>query len=285
MQRTIKEKVDFEGVGLHSGVTVSISLIPAKADSGIVFIRKDVQDRDNKVVANYNNVADTRLGTTIANSTGISVSTIEHLMAAIWSCDIDNLVIEINAHEVPIMDGSAKPFVSVIESAGTVEQDKPRKFIKILKEVKIEEPDKSISIAPSEGFSIEINIDFDSEHVGKQSLKLKSPAVSFKEDISGARTFCFEKEIDAMREIGLAKGGSLDNAIVIGDEGVLNKNGLHWEDELVRHKILDCLGDMYLAGHLIGRVKGYKSGHGVNNQLLRKLFDDDNAWEIVHKEI
>lgn len=281
-QRTLKNKVSCIGTGVHSGLKVSMTLLPAQEDTGIVFVRRDVKDKDPMVVADYLNVTQTMLGTTISNKDGVQVCTIEHLMSALWGCGIDNCIIELDSAEVPIMDGSSEPFVFLIECAGIKEQEKKRQVIEVLKEIKVEEGNGAISIRPAKDFSVELVIDFGDKVIARQEWEFEANDASFKTEISRARTFGFEHEVEQLRSMGLARGGSLDNAIVVGKEGILNEGGLRYEDEFVRHKVLDCIGDMYLAGGLLkGHVEGYRSGHGLNNKLLRALFADKDAWRFV----
>ncbi len=285
-QKTVANKVSCVGVGLHTGLNIELTLLPASEDSGIVFRRVDIKDKNNEVPAIYSNVSNTLLGTTLCNQDGVRVATIEHLMAALWGCGVDNCVIELNGPEIPIMDGSSEPFVFLLECAGVRELKSTRKVIEVLKEIKVYEDDSEtsgyISITPSNNFSVGLEIDFGDEVIAKQQGSFDSGDVSFKSDLCRARTFGFEHEVDMMREKGLAKGGSLENAIVVGKEGVLNKEGLRYSDEFVRHKILDCIGDVYLAGgHIKGHIRGFKSGHGLNNKLLRTFFGDKDAWRIV----
>tara|TARA_B100001564_G_C20553020_1_gene630049 strand:+ start:136 stop:1035 length:900 start_codon:yes stop_codon:yes gene_type:complete len=284
-QKTIKNKVSCFGVGLHSGEDVTLTLNPAPTDTGIVFKRNDVTDKDNMVPAFYLNVEGTMLGTTITNDDGISVATIEHLMAALWGCGVDNCIIEVDGPEVPIMDGSSEPFVFLIECAGVEAQDKTRKVVEVLKEVTVSEGGDNgghITIAPAEGFTVDLEIDFGDNVIAKQAGTFDTRQVSFKSDLCRARTFGFEHEVDYLRSQGLAQGGSLDNAIVVGKEGILNKEDLRYRDEFVRHKILDCIGDIYLAGaYFKGSLKGFKSGHALNNKLLRKFFEQSDAWRMM----
>jgi UDP-3-O-[3-hydroxymyristoyl] N-acetylglucosamine deacetylase len=282
LQRTINSSVNCNGIGLHSGVDVKMTLSPAPVDTGIVFIRSDIGAKKGTIKANYKNVVDANLGTTIANEFGAKVATIEHLMAAIWGCEIDNLIIEINAAEVPIMDGSSEPFIFLIECAGVVSQDRPRKIFEILKKVSVTDRDKFVSIEPAKEFSVDLKIDFNHSQIKKQNFDFHSNHISFKNDLSRARTFGFEHEIEALHKMGLAKGGSLDNAIVVGKDGIVNKNGLRYEDEFVKHKTLDFIGDIYLAGgHILGRFTAFKSGHAINNKMLHALFSDESAWRLI----
>lgn len=280
-QNTLISPAKLEGVGLHSGSKVSLIINPAPEDYGIVFRRTDVENFDNFIRADYKNVTKTQLGTVISNSQGTLVSTIEHLMAALWGLGIDNALVDVSAAEVPIMDGSSDPFIAVIERTGIKQQDAKRKQVKVIKEVQVQEEDKFAKIIPSENFSIDLEIDFNSKAIPTQK-RIYSDNTPFKEALGKARTFGFAHEVDYLRSVGLARGGSLDNAIVIKDDKILNKEGLRFEDEFVRHKLLDCIGDFYLAGkRLIGGVKAYKTGHKLNNMLLHRLFSDKTAFEIV----
>ena len=282
-QKTINSKVSCNGVGLHSGVNTTITLLPAPCDTGIVFKRTDVEEGKNSIKAFYTNVTTTNLGTTIANEFGTKVSTIEHLMAAIWGCGIDNLFIEIDAPEVPIMDGSSEPFVFLLECAGVTVLDKARHIIEVMKTVTVEEADgKMIEVSPAAEFSVNLHIDFNHKQIQKQSFDYKTTFASFKNDLARARTFGFQHEIEQLHKMGLAKGGSLKNAILVGENGIVNEEGLRYENEFVRHKTLDFIGDIYLAGYYIsGQFKGVKTGHGINNKVLHKLLSDESAWRLI----
>lgn len=282
-QKTLKNRVSCQGIGLHSGKLITLSLLPAPANSGINFVRSDIKDKDNVISACYLNVVSTNLGTNIANDAGVNIATIEHLMAALWGCGVDNCTVEINGPEVPIMDGSSEPFVFLIECAGIKTLAEYRKLIEILKPIKVEENTGGyLSIKPASCFSVGLEIDFGDKIIANQTSTYELNDTSFKRDLSRARTFCFESEVDKMRELGLARGGSLDNAIVVNNDGVINKHGLRYSNEFVRHKILDCIGDSFLCGSYIkGEFQGFKSGHGLNNKLLRELFKDDTAWRYV----
>ena len=282
-QKTINSKVSCNGVGLHSGVDTTITLLPAPCDTGIVFRRTDFEAGKNSIKAIYSNVVTTNLGTTISNEFGAKVSTIEHLIAALWGCGIDNIIIDIDGLEVPIMDGSSEPFVFLIECAGINIQDKPRHVIEVLKTVTIEEAEgKMIEVSPAAEFSVSLHIDFNHKQIQKQSFDYKTTFTSFKNDLCRARTFGFKHEIEQLRKMGLAKGGSLKNAILVGEDGIVNEEGLRYEDEFVRHKTLDFIGDIYLAGYYIsGQFKGTKTGHGINNKMLHKLLSDPTAWRLI----
>ena len=280
-QQTISEQISIEGIGLHSGVNVSMKLIPAEADFGIQFVRTDLKS-NNIVEALWSNVSNTQLSTTISNQSGVTVSTVEHLMSALSGLHIDNLKIEINGPEVPIMDGSSKDFVELIEKISIKDLDKKRKIIKIKKNIKVQNGDCSVELKPNNQFSIDFQIDFPSKVISKQSCQLQLVNGNYKSDIASARTFGFEKDVDMLRSNGLALGGSLDNAVVVGEDKILNKDGLRFKDEFVRHKILDSIGDLYLAGSPIqGYFLGNKSGHYLNNLLLKSLFSDDSNFEYI----
>ncbi len=281
-QKTIKNSVSCFGVGLHSGAVVNLTLKPAAVNSGIIFKRTDITDKNNEIPANYQYVTKTTLGTTICNEDGVEVSTIEHLMAAFWGCGIDNVIVEIDAAEIPIMDGSSCDFVFLIECAKIVTQEKPRRFIEILKPISTQEKDAFINVTPHHEFSINMVIDFDHKVIQKQERNFIAKDLSFKMDLSRARTFGFVKDVEKLQSIGLARGGSLKNAIVIDEDKVLNEEGLRYEDEFVRHKLLDSIGDLYLAGaQICGKFEGFKTGHGLNNKILRTIFADHSAWRMV----
>ena len=280
-QTTLTQSISINGIGLHSGIKVSMKLIPAEADFGIKFIRTDLSI-NNTVEALWSNVTNTKLSTTISNNEGVSISTIEHLMSALSGLHIDNLKIEIDGPEVPIMDGSSKEFVNLIESVPLKNLDKKRKIIKIKKNIKVINDNSSVELKPNKQFSIDFEIDFPSKLISKQSCQLQLINGNYKSDIASARTFGFEKDVDTLRSNGLALGGSLDNAVVVGDNKILNKDGLRYKDEFVRHKILDSIGDLYLAGAPIqGYFYGNKSGHYLNNLLLKSLFSDESNYDLI----
>ena len=281
-QQTISNSISVKGIGLHTGNLVELTLEPAAVDNGIKFIRVDKKN-DNVIEAIWSNVSETVLSTTISNSYGLKISTIEHLMSALSGLHIDNLNIYINANEVPIMDGSSKPFVEMIEEIGIKKQSKKRKLLNVKKSIEVSENNTSVKIVPNNQFSIDFEIDFPSKIVSKQSCQLQLINGNYKTDIAAARTFGFEKDVKYLRSNGLALGGSLDNAVVVGENEILNKDGLRYTDEFVRHKILDSIGDLYLAGSpIIGYFYGNKSGHYLNNQLLRKLFSDETNYEYIN---
>ena len=283
-QKTIKENIELEGVGLHNGVKVKLTLKPAKPNFGIKFVRTDL-DKNNEIEANFKNVVSPILCTRIQNKFGASVSTIEHLMAAFYIEGIDNVLVEIDAPEVPILDGSAFDFVEAIRSFGTQEQNHPKKFIEVLKKVEVKDGEKYISIEPSEK---DLIIDF--EIVYKNPL-IRTRRKEFKlskgdlTSIYNSRTFCLYEDIDNIKSQGLAKGGSLENAIVVKEKKILNEDGLRHRDEFVGHKILDCIGDLMLSGHKIfGHVKTSQGGHQLTNTLLRKFLADKSNWKFTSSE-
>lgn len=273
MQHTIKSEIALTGIGLHSGSEVMMVLRPAPVDAGIKFVRADVLDKDNRIPAKYNNVVDTRLCTVIGNKDGVSIGTIEHLMAALRGCGVDNLIVELDGPEVPVMDGSSAPFVELIDEAGLIVQNKPRRAIKVLKEVVVEDEGKFAALTPSKDSVFSGEINFDHPSIGTQTYQTKLLNGNFRHDIARARTFGFLKDVEAMRRNGLALGGSLENAIVLDDKGIMNDKGLRYQDEFIRHKLLDAIGDLYLAGGpIIGTYSADKPGHAINNALLHKLF-------------
>jgi UDP-3-O-[3-hydroxymyristoyl] N-acetylglucosamine deacetylase len=284
MQVTLLNPVSCFGIGVHSGKVTQLTLKPAKINTGIVFVRTDVNNDISAIEAIYSNVADTTLSTSIKNASGVQVSTIEHLMAAIWGCGVDNMIVELDGSEVPIMDGSSKPFVFMIECAGKVSQKAPKKLIKITREFKVVHKDCEILVSPSDQFTVDLTVEYESKAIGKQSFIFKEYE-TFREDIAAARTFGFLHELDYLKAKGLAKGASLDNAIGIDQDKILNHDGLRYKNEFVRHKLLDLLGDFSTAGASIkGSIIGYKTGHSINNQFLRTLFADTTAFEVVSKD-
>ncbi|WP_373053818.1 UDP-3-O-acyl-N-acetylglucosamine deacetylase [Thioalkalivibrio sp.] len=281
-QHTLAVNLTFVGRGLHSGLPVRMTLQPAAPDNGIIFIRRDVPLFQSEIAARWYNVTDTRLSTTISNRFGAKVSTIEHLMAALYVCGIDNARIVLDGPEVPIMDGSAEPFVRMIQQAGTLQQNTERRAIVIRHQVQVEEHGKSASFLPAPVPRIDMTIDFDNAAIGHQELSVPLDRDLLAFDVSAARTFGFQEQIDTLRKLGLAKGGSLQNAVLIGDKGVINQEGLRFEDEFVRHKVLDAVGDLSLAGMIIiGRFMGMCSGHDLNNQVLRQLLAQEDAWFLT----
>ena len=281
-QRTLKKAVSATGVGLHNGEKVVMTLKPAEIDTGIVFKRADLPGAP-EIHATPDAVKDTRLCSALEQN-GARVATVEHLMSALAGLGVDNIVIEVNASEIPIMDGSSGPFIYLLQSAGIVEQAAPKKFIRIKKTIEIKEADKWVKFEPYHGFKMEFTIDFAHpvfENSGKK-VSLDFADNSYIKEISRARTFGFMHEVEYLRANGLARGGSLDNAIVLDEYRVINADGLRYEDEFAKHKVLDAIGDLYMIGHpLLGAFTAYKSGHALNNQLLRALLQDQTAWEYA----
>ncbi len=285
-QRTLSSMTHCSGIGLHSGEVVEMAICPAEPGAGITIRRTDVANGGSHIPVTWRHIADSRLATTVGNDYGITVSTVEHLMAALAGCQIDNAVIEVDGPELPIMDGSARPFVAMIEQAGTLVQNVAKRFIRVDKRISVGDHEKSLSLTPARTFSLSFEIDFDSSKLSRQKLAIHMGDGAFKSDIAGARTFGFAHEVDHLRSLGLALGGSLDNAIVIEGDQVLNEEGLRFQDEFGRHKILDCIGDLYLAGApILGHVHGARSGHGLNHALLQALFADQDAWSYVEPGI
>jgi UDP-3-O-[3-hydroxymyristoyl] N-acetylglucosamine deacetylase len=283
-QHTLRSSISCTGVGLHSGTKTTLTLHPADIGAGIAFRRTDKIGGGAMIPALWSNVSDTRLNTCISNGDHVSVRTIEHLMAALAGMGVDNAVIEIDGEEVPVMDGSAAPFVFLIECAGLVEQSAPRQVIKLLKPILLRDGDKMAALRPAEDFTLSVDIDFAAAAIGRQQVSLTVERDAFKSEISRARTFGFEQEVEAMRAAGLGRGGSLDNAVVISGDGstVLNQDGLRYDNEFVRHKLLDALGDLSLAGApLLAEFHGSRTGHALNNRLLRAMFADSSAWVRV----
>jgi UDP-3-O-[3-hydroxymyristoyl] N-acetylglucosamine deacetylase len=281
-QRTLRNSIRATGVGLHTGKKVMMTVKPAPANRGIYFRRTDLLQPVD-IPARAENVGETTLGTTLVAGDS-RVSTVEHLLSAFAGLGIDNACVEVTAGEVPIMDGSAAPFVFLLQSAGIEEQGEPKRFVRVKKSVVVQEGDRWARVDPFEGFKINFEIEFDHPIFKRrlQRASLDFSTTSFLKEISRARTFGFMRDLEALRAHNLALGGTLDNAIVLDDVGVMNEDGLRYEDEFIKHKILDAIGDLYLLGHsLVGEFSGHKSGHGLNNRLLRTLLADQDAWEEV----
>jgi len=281
-QRTLKNSIRATGVGLHTGKKVLMTVRPGAPDSGIVFRRMDLENPVD-IAAHAGNVGETTLGTTLVNGE-VKVSTVEHLLSAFAGLGIDNALVEVSAPEVPIMDGSAGPFVFLLQSASIEDQDAPKRFVRVKKLVRVEEGDKWAQFQPFDGFKVNFEIEFNHPlfKLRGQKASMEFSTTAFLREVSRARTFGFMRDLEKMRAHNLALGGNLDNAIVLDDSGVLNEDGLRYQDEFVKHKILDAIGDLYLLGHsLIGEFSGYKSGHALNNKLLRTLIADPSAWEEV----
>ncbi len=285
-QRTPKTVIQATGVGLHSGDKIFLTLRPAPVNTGIVFRRTDL-DPVPEIPASYQYVSDTRLCTSLEHQ-GVRVATVEHLLSALAGLGIDNAYVDIDGPEVPIMDGSAAPFVFLIQSAGVCEQSAPKRFIRILKPIRIEHDGKYVQFLPYDGYRVSFTIDFEHPAFNErpQTATFDFSSTSYLKEVCRARTFGFLSDYEKLREANLAKGGSLDNAIVVDDYRILNEDGLRFEDEFVKHKVLDAVGDLYLLGSgLIGAFEGYRSGHELNNQLLRALIAKEDAWEYVCPEV
>ncbi|SES99631.1 UDP-3-O-acyl-N-acetylglucosamine deacetylase [Thalassotalea agarivorans] len=285
-QRTIKDKVSAIGVGLHKGEKVQLTLLPAPANTGIIFRRVDL-DPAVDIPAMPEIVGETTLCTNLINEQGVQVSTVEHLLSALAGLGIDNIIVEVDAPEIPIMDGSALPFVYLIQSVGIETSNVAKRFIRIKKPIRVEEDDKWAELVPYEGFKVNFTIDFNHPVISNtvQTMSMDLTSSSFIKEISRARTFGFMKDIEFLRSHNLALGGSLENAIVLDDFKMLNSEELRYDDEFVKHKILDAIGDLYMCGSsIVGQLNAYKSGHGLNNVLLREVFKQTDAWEWVTYE-
>lgn len=277
-QKTLKNPIHCSGIGLHSGAKIRMTLLPAPIDCGIVFRRSDLSGTP-EIAANWRSAVETPMCASIAGPDGAMVRTVEHLLSALAGCGIDNAIVDLDGPEVPAMDGSAAPFVFLIECAGTALQDAARRCIEVRREVTLSDPERSISLKPGRGLSIGFEIDFASPAIARQEWQVQISPASYKREVARARTFGFLQEVDRLREAGLAQGGSLDNAVVIDGEQVLNEGGLRYDDEFVRHKVLDLIGDLYLAGGpLQAQVRGVRAGHAMTLRLLRTLFADSEAW-------
>ena len=285
LQRTLASSVHVTGVGLHSGERVSLTMHPADVDTGIRFRRTDLEGEQGEIIPlSPMLINDTRLSSTIVTESGVRVGTIEHIMSALSAMGIDNVLIELNAPEIPIMDGSSLPFIYLLQDAGILDQAAEKKFIRIKKPIVVEDPNKRVAFLPYDGFKVTLTIDFDHPVFNRsnQTYSIDFAGASYLEEIARARTFGFMQEVELMRSHNLGLGGNLTNAIVIDDFDVLNPEGLRYPDEFVRHKILDAIGDLYIAGHpIIGAFEGLKSGHAINNALLRKMFSDPESFEWV----
>ncbi len=286
LQTTIAEAISLDGIGLHKGTLVRLVLKPAEENTGILFRRTDLETNDRTVTdipARYDSVTDATMCTTIGNAAGTKVATIEHLMAAVSALQIDNLLIEIDAEEVPVMDGSSDAFIELLDQAGQRTLSTPRRFIRVLEPISVEDGLRVGTLHPcDEGLRIELSIDFDNQVIGKQDLALTISPDSFREELSRSRTFGFLKDVEMLRSLGLAQGATLDNAVVLDGEEVLNDGGLRSPDEFVRHKTLDAVGDLALAGApILARYNASRAGHAFNNQVLHALFAHPDSWEYV----
>jgi UDP-3-O-[3-hydroxymyristoyl] N-acetylglucosamine deacetylase len=281
LQHTLQGPAIFAGVGVHTGAYTRVSVRPAPANSGVVFVRTDVTDRDNRVPVSGEAVCKTQLGTVITNAAGVTVSTIEHLMAALVMSGIDNAVVELDGPEMPIMDGSSAPFVQILDHAGRRTQDAPRAFIEILETVEVVEGDKRATLRPCDRFEVAFEISFASAAIGRQAVDLVMDEQAFRDELADCRTFGFLHEVEALRAMGLARGGSMENAVVIEGDRILNPEGLRRPDEFVRHKALDAIGDLYVLGApMLGRFEGVLAGHGLNNAVVRALLAAPHAWRL-----
>lgn len=281
-QHTLKDSFTCVGPGLHTGLRIIMRVFPGEANTGIVFCRRDIDYSYSEIQAIWHNVTDTRLSTSIANSRGIRVSTIEHIMAALYACDIDNVRILVDGPEVPIMDGSAAPFVQLIKNAGKVRQDAERKAIIIKQVVSVFHDNKFASFQPSPIQWMELEIDFDSAPIGKQKISAPIQDKVFEDELAAARTFGFMEQVNTLHKLGLAQGGSLKNAVLIENNEVVNEEGLRFKDEFVRHKMVDSIGDIALIGaRVIGRHHSIRSGHQLNHALIQKLMTNEHAWQYT----
>ncbi len=280
-QSTLKAPTVFAGIELHGGEHTRVALKPAPVGHGIVFVRTDIKDRDNRIEVRPDAVAGVRNCTTLENKAGVQVATIEHLMAALASVGIDNLTIDVEGQELPALDGSSEPFLKLFEQVGILKQPAPRRYVKILKTVEVERGDSYGRIEPNDRLYLDVTIDFDDVAIGCQNMKIEPDTRSFRDRLAGARTFARTHEIVALREAGLSKGGSYENAIVVDGDKVLNPGGLRYNDEFVRHKALDLMGDLYLAGPVLGKITTVRGGHGLNHDLMTALFSDPEAWRFI----
>ncbi|CAN5476947.1 UDP-3-O-acyl-N-acetylglucosamine deacetylase [soil metagenome] len=278
-QHTLQGPAIFAGVGVHTGAHTRVSVRPAAANTGIVFVRTDVTDRDNRVPVSAEAVCKTQLGTVITNAADVTVATIEHLMAALVMLNIDNAVVELDGPEMPIMDGSSQPFIEILDRAGRRGQDAPRRYIEILDTIEVVDGDKRATLSPADQFEVAFEIAFDSKAIGRQRVDLVMDERAFRSELANCRTFGFLHEVEALRAMGLARGGSMENAVVIEGDRILNPEGLRRPDEFVRHKALDAIGDLFVLGApMLGRFEGVLAGHGINNAVVRALVAQPQAW-------
>ena len=279
-QQTLAGPAIFAGVGVHTGAHVRVAVRPAAVNTGIVFVRTDIKDRDNRVAVTGEAVTKTQLGTVIENASGVKVSTIEHLMAAFAALGVDNAIVELDGPEVPIMDGSSIQFVALIDRVGRKAQEATRCYIQILEPIEVVDGDKVARLLPADQFELAFEISFDAVTIGRQSIDMAMDETAFREELADCRTFGFVHEVEALRAMGLARGGSLENCVVIDGTRILNPEGLRRPDEFVRHKALDAIGDLYVLGApILGRFEGVKAGHTINNQLVRALLANPSAWQ------
>ncbi|MFO0413996.1 MAG: UDP-3-O-acyl-N-acetylglucosamine deacetylase [bacterium] len=281
-QKTTVAPAIIAGVGVHTGDRVRLAVRPAPAGTGIVFVRTDIKDRDNRIPVSGEAVVDARLNTMIENAAGVRLSTIEHLMAAFSALGVSNAVVEVDGPELPILDGSALQFVQLLDRAGFRRQEAPVRYIEILKPIRVQDGDKTAALLPCDRFEMRFEIDFDTPVIGNQVVDFVVDEETFRTEIMAARTFGFAHEVEALRRAGLARGGSLENAVVIDGDQILNPGGLRMEREIVTHKALDAIGDLYVLGApLLGRYEGVKAGHAINNLLVRELLANPQAWREV----
>ena len=281
-ERTLVAPAICAGVGVHTGQRVRLAIRPAPTGTGIVFVRTDITDRDNRILVSGDAVVDARLNTMIENAAGVRLSTIEHLMAAFCALGVSNVIVEVDGPELPILDGSALPFVRLLDRAGFRRQQAPVRYIQILEPIHVTDGDKHAALYPCDRYEMRFEIDFDNAVIGNQVVDFIVDEQTFRDEIMSARTFGFAHEVEALRQAGLARGGSLENAVVIDGDEILNPGGLRMEREFVRHKALDAIGDLYVMGApLLGRYEGYKPGHAVNNLLVRALLNAPHAWREV----
>lgn len=280
-QHTVAGPAIFAGIGLHTGEHVRVAIRPAAPDSGVVFVRTDIKDRDNQVPVSPQAVVKTQLGTVIGNDAGVTVSTIEHLMAALAALSIDNAIVELDGPEAPILDGSSQPFIEILDHVGRRRQEAARRYIEMIDTVEVVEGDKRASLSPSEQFEVAFEIQFDAAPIGRQRVDLVVDEAAFREELADCRTFGFVRDVEALRAIGLARGGSMENAVVLDGDRILNPEGLRRPDEFVRHKALDAVGDLYVLGMpILGRFDGLYAGHGLNNLVVRALVANPEAWRV-----
>jgi len=280
-QSTLRSPAMCAGVELHGGQHTRLVLRPAPVGTGLVFVRTDIADRNNQVVVRADNVVDVRNCTTISNAAGVQVKTIEHLLAALAASGIDNLFIDLDGEELPALDGSSEPFLKLIEQVGIERQAAPRRYIKALKSISVSVNGSHGRITPCDRLELDVTIDFEDQAIGRQQVEIVPDVRAFRERLASARTFARMHEVAALQAAGLSKGGSLDNAVIIDGDKVLNPGGLRFEDEFVRHKALDLLGDLYVGGPILGRVETFRGGHGLNHALLLAFFADPKAWKFV----
>ena len=283
-QSTLNASAMCSGIELHGGKKTRLVMRPAPVGTGLIFIRTDIKDRDNRIQVRADSVTNVKNCTTIGNAAGVKISTIEHLMAALSAAGIDNLYIDVDGEELPALDGSSEPFLKLIEQVGVLSQPAPRRYIKVLKTVEVTNGDSWLRIEPADQLELDVTIDFDDAAIGRQQIEIHPDVRSFRERIASARTFARAHEVVALREAGLSKGGSYDNAIIVDGDKVLNPGGLRFADEFVRHKALDLLGDLYLGGPIIGRITAMKPGHSLNHSLLMAFYGDAKAWRFVTLE-